>query len=57
MYLERKIRVASIFESKRKGKAVAGNTHRRYSKVGYREIEMLQVVLYLVSRKRIRPAN
>jgi hypothetical protein len=40
------------FESKTKGKAVAGNTHGRHSKVGYREIEMLQVVLYLRSRKR-----
>jgi hypothetical protein len=33
------------FESKTKGKAVAGNTHGRHSKVGYREIEMLQLVL------------
>jgi hypothetical protein len=40
------------FESKTKGKTVAGNTHGRHSKVGYREIEMLQVVLYLRSRKK-----
>ena len=52
MYLERKIRVASILKAKTKGKAVAGNTHGRHSKVDYREIEMFQVVLYLRSRKK-----
>jgi hypothetical protein len=41
------------FKNKRKRKAAGGNTHRIHSKVSYREIEMLRVVLHLVSRKKI----
>jgi hypothetical protein len=56
---ERRRYAKKASESKRMRKKSRQCTHRRHAKVGYREVEMLRVVLQLVestSRKKIEGA-